>query len=69
MAHGVGTMKWQNGQKYSGQFVKDKMEGIGEMTYFNGDKRAATFLDNKMHGESIRTTLAGKQFQEVWDND
>lgn len=45
------------------------MEGIGEMTYFNGDKRAATFLDNKMHGESIRTTLAGKQFQEVWDND
>ncbi len=29
---GVGIMVWQDGSRYIGQFIEDKMEGKGRMT-------------------------------------
>jgi hypothetical protein len=48
--HGQGTYKWNDGRKYTGQYVDGLKEGLGKMELPNGDSFEGQFLKDKQHG-------------------
>lgn len=34
--HGVGTFRWPDGQKFTGEYVNDKKQGYGEFKWLDG---------------------------------
>ena len=63
-----GTRTYENGDKYTGDFVKGKLNGRGTYTYANGNKYVGDFVDNKFHGRGSFTCSNGKQFTETVEN-
>jgi hypothetical protein len=50
MRHGIGLLIKNNGEKYQGEWVRDKRKGQGQMIYKDGSIYIGYFNDNKRHG-------------------
>jgi hypothetical protein len=60
--HGLGEMKWRNGDYYEGRFKNGKKHGKG--LYISIDKQIeydGEFKDDKFHGKGTFTTKDGKK--------
>ena len=51
MKHGVGILKFSNGDSYQGQFVKDQFHGKGTYNYANGDVFTGLWRNGQKHGK------------------
>ena len=67
---GQGTMTYENGNKYEGQWVNDKKEGEGTMTYADGAKYEGQWVNDKKEGEDGTMKYAnGNEYRGQWLND
>jgi hypothetical protein len=68
--HGKGTMRFPNGDVYSGKFDTGEMvDSSGKMTYANGDVYQGFFKRNERRGEGTFTYSNGDKFTGVYIND
>ncbi|HPC43156.1 MAG TPA: hypothetical protein PLD91_19735 [Spirochaetota bacterium] len=54
--NGKGIMKWDNGDKYDGEFNNGKMNGYGKMTYGDGTKYEGEWKEDKKNGMGTEET-------------
>jgi len=64
--HGKGTMNFNNGDKYVGQWRNDKFNGFGILEKANGEKYEGNWKNNKMHGQGEYTFPNGKVKEGIW---
>ena len=57
-AHGIGRMKYANGNVYKGEFVDGKRCGTGMMKYVNGGEYKGEWKDDIKHGKGTRMKYA-----------
>lgn len=66
--HGYGRYEWNNGNIYSGQWIKGRMTGEGLLCKFDGEQLHGQFLDGLLNGWGKKRWVDGTcyegQFQE-----
>ena len=67
--HGNGTMTWNNGDVYHGQWKYGKMSGLGTMTWHNGVTYRGNWRNNKRNGFGVMRNISGKLAEGVWQDD
>ncbi len=66
--HGRGSITWENGGKYDGQWVDGKANGIGIMHYGNGDKYEGGWKDGCRCGQGTHHFKDGGVYEGQWCN-
>ena len=64
-----GTYTWANGDKYVGEFKKDKRHGQGTNTWHSGNKYVGEWEDNNRHGKGTNTWADGDKYVGEWEVD
>ena len=67
--YGFGTYRWNNGDVYTGEYVKGIRHGKGKFVYANGNYYDGDWVDGKYHGHGIYHWNDGDQFEGEWQND
>ena len=66
--HGRGSITWENGGKYDGQWVDGKANGLGVMHYGNGDKYEGGWKDGCRCGQGTHHFKDGGVYEGQWCN-
>lgn len=66
--HGRGTVTWENGGKYDGEWVDGKANGHGIMNYGNGDKYKGGWKDGCRFGQGTHHFKDGGVYEGQWCN-
>ena len=53
LRQGEGTMTYNTGESYSGEYVQSLADGKGKYTFINGDVYEGSFRGGKMHGPGV----------------
>ena len=64
-----GLFKYDNGDKYIGEWQNNKSHGQGTYTWADGDKYIGEWQNDKSHGQGTYTWLAGDKYVGEWQND
>eukprot|EP00579_Thalassiosira_antarctica_P026430 CAMPEP_0202028086 /NCGR_PEP_ID=MMETSP0905-20130828/63054_1 /ASSEMBLY_ACC=CAM_ASM_000554 /TAXON_ID=420261 /ORGANISM="Thalassiosira antarctica, Strain CCMP982" /LENGTH=320 /DNA_ID=CAMNT_0048591763 /DNA_START=47 /DNA_END=1006 /DNA_ORIENTATION=- len=68
--HGRGVMKYDNGCRYVGCFVRGKRHGFGKVWYPNGlGVYTGYWLHNKRHGSGTMSFANGDVYEGQWSVD
>jgi hypothetical protein len=67
--NGFGIFKWENGDKYVGDWVNGKREGQGSMTWTGGTSYSGSFKNNQLDGYGTCTWKNGNKYAGNWKND
>lgn len=65
--NGKGTMLWDDGTVYAGEWKAGKMHGNGVMRYSNGTKYTGQWSSGMMHGKGEVTYVDGTRQLGVWE--
>ena len=60
--HCQGSLKYPNGDIYTGEFNYGQPNGVGKMTYANGDLYAGNFFEGQKHGIGDYTWADGNRY-------
>jgi hypothetical protein len=60
--HCQGSLKYPNGDIYTGEFNYGQPNGVGKMTYANGDLYAGNFFEGQKHGVGDYTWADGNRY-------
>ncbi len=67
MRHGHGTVRFLNGDHYTGKFAEDVFCGKGVYTFGSGDRYDGYFWKNRYHGTGTLTRASGFEYScESW---
>lgn len=66
--HGRGTVTWENGGKYDGEWVDGKANGQGSMNYGNGDIYEGGWKDGCRFGLGTHHFKDGGVYEGQWRN-
>jgi hypothetical protein len=66
--HGKGSFTADNGNKYEGDWVRDKREGHGKATYNTGDVYIGSWKNCKRHGHGAMYIENGDVYEGKWQN-
>ena len=66
--HGRGTVSWENGGKYEGEWVDGKANGLGVMNYGNGDRYEGHWKDGSRFGHGTHQFKDGGVYEGEWRN-
>lgn len=66
--HGRGTVTWENGGKYDGEWIDGKANGHGIMNYGNGDKYEGGWKDGCRFGHGTHHFKDGGVYEGNWRN-
>lgn len=69
LAHGIGSVDFANGDKYSGEFQDGEMDGRGTYLFANGDKYVGDFKANKRSGQALMTFANGDSYVGSFRDD
>ena len=58
----IGTLRFSNGDIYTGEFNYGKPNGKGAFTYGNGDTYSGTLAEGQRHGSGTYTSAAGDKY-------
>jgi len=64
--HGAGTLVWEDGRRYVGQFKSGRFHGEGVMTWVNGREYKGQYADDRKHGEGSFTWGDGRRYEGQW---
>ncbi|CAF4567542.1 unnamed protein product, partial [Didymodactylos carnosus] len=64
-----GTMTWNNGDRYDGEWKDGKINGHGIKVWKNGAKYEGDFVDEERQGQGTMTWPDGKTFSGKWIKD
>ena len=67
--HGKGTMRYFNGNVYSGDWLNDCFNGIGQYTWADGRVFNGQFKDDKINGKGVGVWPDGKRYEGDYVND
>jgi len=76
--YGKGVYIYSNGDKYIGEWKKDKYfapdnlkerHGKGTYIYINGDKYVGEWKKGKRHGQGVFTHVNGKVEEGIWNKN
>lgn len=67
--HGLGTMKYSNGDEYYGLFAYNKREGKGKMKYANGNFYEGEWKNDVKHGFGTMKYANGNVYIGSWQNN
>eukprot|EP01100_Stratorugosa_tubuloviscum_P014664 TRINITY_DN798_c1_g2_i1.p1 TRINITY_DN798_c1_g2~~TRINITY_DN798_c1_g2_i1.p1 ORF type:complete len:287 (-),score=138.21 TRINITY_DN798_c1_g2_i1:100-960(-) len=65
MKHGVGTLSWDDGDQYIGEFENDE-KVRGTFNWKGGDQYAGDWKHSLMHGRGIYTYRNGRRYEGEW---
>ena len=65
-AQGYGTMEYDNGDVYVGQWKSNKCHGEGTVTYSNGNTYEGQWENGNRHGQGICTYANGNVYEGQW---
>jgi len=60
---GTGTMWFDNGDVYTGEWVNGEITGFGTMQYSNEDIYVGFWLDGQRHGQGVYTWSDGRTYE------
>ena len=66
---GKGSITWQNGDSYEGDFLSDMLSGSGIYTFKSGDVYEGDFQNGKKHGTGKYTSFDGSYYEGGFEND
>jgi len=66
--HGRGTVSWENGGKYSGEWQDGKANGHGTMDYASGDRYEGHWKDGTRFGHGTHYFKDGGVYSGQWRN-
>jgi hypothetical protein len=61
-ANGTGTMSWNKGEQYTGQWINGTMDGSGTMTWKGGKKYTGGWKNGLFHGRGLLTWPTGETY-------
>ena len=65
----VGTLTWQNGDRYVGDFKNGQKSGLGTSTLYDGRKYVGEFKNDKYNGQGTYSWPNGDKYVgEIKDN-
>ena len=64
-----GTVTFDNGEKYVGEWKDNKAHGQGTFTSVNGDKYVGEIRDHKRHGQGTYTRANGDKYVGEFSDD
>lgn len=67
--HGKGTILYDNGDRYIGEWRDDAIHGQGIYHYANGERYSGQWENGKFHGEGTYFFESGSRFSGQWLND
>jgi hypothetical protein len=67
--HGKGTMKWDNGDVYDGQWRYGKMSGRGTITWYDGTSYTGNWRSDKRNGFGTMKYKNSKIAKGNWLDD
>ncbi len=68
--HGVGTMEYRNGERYSGEFKRGERDGLGTYIYLDPPGRyEGGWLAGKKHGRAIVQSANGQRSEVTYEHD
>lgn len=67
--HGHGTLSFDTGDTYTGQWRNDRMNGEGTYVFADGDKYVGQWQDGKMHGRGTYTYANGDRYTGLFADD
>ena len=65
----VGTYTWNDGSKYVGNWVENKICGFGVYSWLDGRKYEGEWLNNNMHGKGVYTWKDGRRYEGEYRYD
>eukprot|EP01088_Endostelium_zonatum_P014314 TRINITY_DN3095_c0_g1_i1.p1 TRINITY_DN3095_c0_g1~~TRINITY_DN3095_c0_g1_i1.p1 ORF type:complete len:1160 (-),score=378.01 TRINITY_DN3095_c0_g1_i1:136-3615(-) len=63
MKNGRGRFKWQNANRYEGEWKEDHRHGRGRMIYGDGDKYEGEWIQGKKHGFGCVTYMNESRYE------
>jgi hypothetical protein len=66
--HGKGTMTWQNGDCYTGEFFNGVRHGHGTLAFASGGEYVGDWECNYMHGDGTRRFANGDVYVGTYHN-
>jgi len=67
--HGHGTLIFNHGDRYEGQWKHNRMHGEGTYAFADGDKYVGQWQDNKMHGRGTYFYASGDKYTGQFADD
>ena len=64
--HGKGSITYENGEIYEGEWKEGLKEGLGSLTSPNGSKYEGEWKNDKMEGQGNYTWPNGKKYEGEW---
>lgn len=66
MKHGLGTLRWDDGDEYVGQFSEDE-KTVGTFNWKGGDSYTGEWKHSLMHGYGVYTYRNGRKYEGHWE--
>ena len=66
MKHGMGTLTWDDGDMYIGEFENDE-KTRGTFNWKGGDSYTGEWKNSLMHGYGTYTYRNGRKYEGQWD--
>ena len=66
---GQGTMVWEDGRKYTGEWDYGQLHGKGKLVYASGAWYEGSFNKGRLHGTGTYVWAGGNKYEGQWQND
>jgi hypothetical protein len=67
--HGHGTMKYSNGNIYTGDWIDDRFDGNGEYIWADGRRFIGSFKEDKIDGKGTGIWPDGRKYEGEYKRD
>jgi hypothetical protein len=67
--HGHGTMKYSNGNIYTGDWIEDRFDGHGEYIWADGRRFIGNFKEDKIDGKGTGIWPDGRKYEGEYKRD
>ncbi len=66
--NGIGTMMWEDGTQYTGEWENGQQSGLGTMRWENGDEYTGSWENDLMNGEGTYHWDNGDEYAGEWEH-